>query len=84
MPASFKSVFSSHIDEIGYDDETRELTVRWDGDGGTTVYRGVPHEVAKEVWHAPSIGEALHRHIRGKFDFLTHRGKPDTEGGATR
>lgn len=84
MPANYKSVFSSHIDEIGYDDETREFVVRW-SDGNTTIYRGVPIETAHQVWSAPSIGAALHRHMKQKFDFVTRRGKPgNTVGGASR
>jgi KTSC domain-containing protein len=70
MAAEFRFVYSSHIDEIGYDAETRRLIVRWQS-GAETVYEGVPYSKAQLVWSAPSVGEALHRHIRGQHDFRT-------------
>ena len=70
MAADWKSVFSSHIDEVGYDYETRTLMVRWPS-GAETHYFDVPYEKAKAVWNAPSVGVELHRSIRGQHDFRT-------------
>ena len=68
MP-DMRSVFSSHIAEIGYDPEVAELYVTY-RNGKTSVYQGVPPDVAAAVGAVgplpPSIGEAVHAHIRGK------------------
>jgi hypothetical protein len=63
-----RSVYSSHVDEIGYDPETEELHVRYNT-GRTVVYDGVPLTVAAAVQSGSvaSIGEALHEHVRGKY-----------------
>ena len=74
MPPRMRSVFSSHVDSIGYDGETGELHVRYRGTykGGagvkTAIYANVPPDVAARVMSAPSIGEALHAHVKGKYD----------------
>lgn len=69
MP-EMRSVYSSHVGAIGYDPLTQELHVAWKN-GGTTVYAGVPADLAMEVAAAPSIGEALHLGVRGKFEHKT-------------
>jgi hypothetical protein len=65
-----RSVYSSHVDEIGYDPDTEELHVKYDT-GKTAVYEGVPMTVAAAVGAVgqspPSIGKALHAHVRGKY-----------------
>ena len=65
-----RPVFSSHIAAIGYDAEASELHITYRG-GRTAVYEGVPAEKAALVGALattpPSIGEALHEHIRGRF-----------------
>jgi KTSC domain len=69
MP-EMRPVFSSHIDAIGYDGDTSELHVTYQG-GRTAIYEGVPPDKAAAVGAIggtpPSIGEALHAHIRGKY-----------------
>jgi len=65
-----KRVFSSHIDSIAYDAATHQFTVNWSR-GGASVYDGVPPDIARSVIDAPSIGEALHMHIRGRYAFAT-------------
>jgi hypothetical protein len=69
-----RNVFSSHVDQIGYDEDARELHVAFQT-GRTAVYRGVPQEVARDVMEAPSIGEAMWNSIRGKFPFGYLRGQ---------
>jgi hypothetical protein len=70
MTVEMRSVYSSHVDEIGYDPDTEELHVKYDT-GKTAVYEGVPSAVAVAVGAVgpspPSIGEALHAHVRGKY-----------------
>lgn len=64
-----KSVFSSHVHSIGYDPAARVLHVKFGNTGKTVVYEGVPPDVAMMVVGAPSIGEALHREVRGRFGY---------------
>jgi hypothetical protein len=65
MP-EMRAVYSSHVDEIGYDPEKSELHVKY-RTGQTHVYEGVPSETASIVMSAPSIGKALHAEVRSKF-----------------
>jgi hypothetical protein len=65
MP-EMRQVYSSHIDEIGYDAETGELYVTY-RNGKTAVYEGVPAEEARRVMSSPSIGEAMHAIVRGTY-----------------
>lgn len=62
-----KNVYSSHIDRVGYDDEEGLLHVHFSN--GSEVAYDVPSHVAASVLDAPSIGEELHRTVRGKFGF---------------
>jgi hypothetical protein len=68
MTLEMRSVYSSHVDEIGYDPDTEELHVKYDT-GKTAVYEGVPLTVAAIVQSGSvaSIGKALHAHVRGKY-----------------
>lgn len=63
-----KSVYSSHISQIGYDPVAKELTVCY-SKGRAAVYREVPADVGESIMQAPSVGEALHNLVRGKFSF---------------
>ena len=67
MP-EMRKVFSSHIDAVGYDSESGELHVQW-SNGSTGHYPGVSPEHARSVLSAPSIGQELHRVVRGRYDF---------------
>lgn len=73
MP-EMKSFYSSHVDAAGYDPLTGELHVTWSR-GGVTIYgdaeKPVPADLAREVLSAPSIGEALHLGVRGRFPYRT-------------
>jgi KTSC domain-containing protein len=67
LPAELRPVYSSHVDAIGYDAETEELHVvysRGKTAGIPTIYQGVPPEIAAQIAGAPSIGQALHEHVR--------------------
>jgi len=66
MPAEMKSVFSSHVEEIGYDEETGDLIVVWKS-GKTSAYAGVPDELARRTMNAASIGSALRDDIKPNF-----------------
>lgn len=60
-----KPVFSSHVDQIGYDDKNNTLHVLYKN-GARVTYDGVGPDKAKQVMSAASIGEALHGLIRGQ------------------
>ncbi len=68
MTPQMKSVYSSHVQEIGWDEESGDLIVRFQN-GKMVAYADVPEEVANRVMNSASIGEALHSDIKGQFDF---------------
>lgn len=68
MP-NMKPVYSSHISHIAYDPLNKTLSVRYSRGNRTAVYKGVPEDIGNSVTQAPSIGEALHSMVRGKFPF---------------
>lgn len=66
-----KQVYSSWVAEIGYDAETETLVYKTRG-GTTIIHPDVPLDIAEKVGaigeHTPpSIGEALHEFVRGRF-----------------
>ena len=63
MPDWQKPVFSSNVSEIGYREEAQEMTVQW-VKGRTSVYSGVPEELALQVANAPSVGSILNSDIK--------------------
>ena len=65
MAVTMKPVFSSHIASIGYGDGELHVTYK---NGKTSIYSGVPTDVANGVLGAPSIGTAIHATVRGKYD----------------
>jgi hypothetical protein len=73
-----RNVYSSHVDRIGYDPDSGELHVHW-SNGSTGFYGGVPPEKARSVLTAPSIGQELHRVIRGQHEF-SYTSKPKKGG----
>lgn len=62
----WQSVYSSHVDKIAYDEGSQQLYVVWQS-GKTSVYDGVPSNVADEVRKSPSIGSALRETIKGLY-----------------
>lgn len=62
MPPVMVSVYSSHVQAIGHDNDKQELHVRWNG-GKTSVYSGVPAAVADDVSKAWSVGKAVREQI---------------------
>lgn len=63
-----KRVFSSHIEQVGYDPERMELQVVY-RTGKSAIYFGVPPNIGRDVVDAPSIGDAMHQLVRGKYRF---------------
>lgn len=73
MPIHHKPVFSGHIETIGYDSASGALHVAYQG-GKTAIYKGVPPGLASSVMNAPSVGAAMHQHIRGRFEHSYQEG----------
>ena len=65
MTITWSGVYSSHVNEIGYDTETSEMLVRWDS-GKVSGYQGVSEIEADQIAKAPSVGSAL-RQIKGRY-----------------
>ena len=62
-----RSVFSSHVKSISYDPETQEMVVNWkSGKKKTSVYEGVPEDVADQASRAASVGSFLRENVKNK------------------
>lgn len=57
---------SSHIQSIGFDEETETLAVRFHR-GGTYYYHGVDEETYQKLQKAESPGEFFCTNIKGKI-----------------
>lgn len=66
MKPPMLEVHSSNVDRIGHDMATGELFVQWSG-GKTSVYSGVPPNLAWDVMHSWSVGQALNQQVKQKF-----------------
>ena len=62
----FQRVFSSTVQHISHDPSTGDMSVAWK-DGKTSVYKGVPADLAQQVANAPSVGKALHALVKPHF-----------------
>jgi hypothetical protein len=60
-----REVYSSAVQEIGYEDG--KLVVVWKRSGKTSTYTGVPPELAQQVMNAPSIGQALRESVQNQY-----------------
>jgi hypothetical protein len=61
-----QSVYSSHVNKVGYDPQSKTLLVQWDT-GKTSAYEGVPPDVADEAINAWSVGSFLNSAVKGRF-----------------
>ena len=64
-----KSVYSSNVQEVGYDPDTKELYITWTR-GKQSIYSGVPEELAVDLSNAPSVGTMLNQEVK---PFYAHR-----------
>lgn len=62
-----RDVYSSNVSSIGHDQQSGELWVTWDT-GKTSIYSGVPSDVASSVMNDWSVGKALTGCIKGQFE----------------
>ena len=58
-----RDVFSSMVSRIAYDDETMEMTVIWKR-GKSSVYEGVPEDVALEASKSASVGAYINEEVK--------------------
>jgi hypothetical protein len=63
MPVTWLNVFSSHVNRVGYDDETGEMLVEWDS-GKVSAYKGVPAETVESISKSPSVGAEIRDSIK--------------------
>lgn len=61
-----KSVYSSHVDTVGYDSDKNELLITFQN-GKVVAYEGVDEETALQLANAPSVGQMLHNEIRNNY-----------------
>jgi len=66
MPDLQKIEGSSTIAEVGYEKDSRQLTVRFHH-GGTYSFADVPEDEHNALLTAPSIGKHFHARIRGCY-----------------
>ena len=62
-----KEVTSSAISHIGYDKDSRVLTIVFKH-GGAYTFPDVPEDVHESFLNADSIGQHFHQHIRPNFE----------------
>ena len=67
-PLELKSLNSSNLSGVHYDDETNTLTVEFKS-GGRYAYGGVPREHYDGLLGAESHGSYFHKHIRRNQDY---------------
>ncbi len=72
MEAQLKPVKSSFIQAIGYQVESKVLTIAFKRAGRTAgiyTYRGVKSVTATRLMKAPSKGRFFHANIRGHYPY---------------
>jgi hypothetical protein len=62
-------VISSNIKSVGYDEVLQIIEVEFIT-GDIYQYNKVPQHVYIALMAAPSIGSAVHKMLRGKFDYI--------------
>lgn len=67
-PLELKTLNSSNLSGVHYDDATQTLTVEF-ASGGRYSYGGVAREHYDGLLNAESHGKYFHKHIRGNQDF---------------
>lgn len=63
-----QDVYSSTVQNVSYDDETKDLFVTFQK-GAKYVYRNVPAELATNLANAPSVGSMLRNEIEKYYSY---------------
>jgi hypothetical protein len=58
------------VSEVGYDPDTQEMSITWEKSGKTSIYSGVPEDVAESCSRAPSVGQFINSEVK---PFYSHR-----------
>lgn len=61
-----QNVYSKMAQSIGYDADAGEMIVTWSR-GKTSIFEGVPEELARRIANAPSVGQMINSEIKGKY-----------------
>jgi len=61
------SVYSSHVQSIGWDEALGGMIVTWKS-GKRSLYIGVTEELADEVSRAPSVGSMIGSEIKPNYE----------------
>ena len=64
MASWSKPVFSEMISEVGWDEDTQELTVTFKKGGKTAAYKGFEEGTADQLSRAPSVGSMFLSEIK--------------------
>ncbi len=64
----WSAIDSSAIDEVGYDEDRRELTLLM-RDGSRIIYSGVPPGVVRGLLDAGSAGRYFNAYIRDNYSY---------------
>lgn len=59
---------SKSISAIGYDHNSRELSIRYASSSYVYTYQDVPAEVWQQIEAAESIGAAVGKLVRGRYE----------------
>ena len=59
-----KSVLSEMVSEVGWDDETNEVLVRFKKGGKVAAYKGFDEGTADQLSRAPSVGSMFLAEIK--------------------
>lgn len=59
-----KPVFSSMISEVGWDDDTQEMLVKFSKNGKTAAYKGADEGLALELSKASSVGSMFLEQVK--------------------
>lgn len=70
MAEWWKDVYSTNVLQVGYNDESKDLLIKWAKGGKTSAYKGVPEELAMQLSMAPSVGSMLNSDVK---PYYTHR-----------
>lgn len=68
MAADMIPVTSSNIEAIGFDPETKTMSIRFKG-GNTYHYTDVEKDAHQALVGAASVGGHFHEHVKNKYKF---------------
>lgn len=73
-----KPVKSTNIKAVGYDQDTSELQVEFQG-GGLYAYDSVPLDVYRDLTEAHSVGGYFHKNIKDVYKMRKLKSKEHTK-----